>query len=311
MKLPVRLNVLFGGILDLRNKNTVGPTDAIKTPYHQRQLSAYAQADYSPISDLKLIAGAQLNKPESSDWDFVPRLGAIYHFTGEMGVKALYGQAFRSPWPIEQLLVNPAVVGNPNLTPEKIATTDIQVFYASKSIEASITFYNSIYTNSITRQPLPNNPAVVTYVNQGKLHTNGLEIEGKAAISSNIMLVGSATYQHNADENTVAVYVPKFMGKIGALYHFDKDLTVGVFNTLFGKPKENNGAQVNPAADAVDLLSININYKLPVSLPLELNVYAQNLLGSRDRYTEFNRGWVNTLPVGPGSAIYGSLGISL
>ncbi len=301
------LNAIFGGVLDSRNKNTVGPTDAIKNPYHQLQVSTYAQADYRPVDALKLIAGAQLNKPEGQSWDAVPRVGAIYDITNEMGVKALYGEAFRSPWPLEQLLVNPAVVGNPNLSPEKIATTDIQFFYAAKKLEASLTFYNSMYTNSITRQPLPNNPAVITYVNQGSLHTNGLELEGKATLSSKVFLIGSATYQHNVDEKAVPIYVPEVMGKIGVAVNVQEGLTVGVFNTIFGKPKANNGAQLNPPAELVDLLSLNVNYKLPITLPLELSVYAQNLLNSDYNYTEYNRGWVNTLPLQPGTGVYGSI----
>jgi outer membrane receptor for ferrienterochelin and colicins len=303
------LNIVVGGVVDSRNKNAVGPGDAIKNPYHQVHLSAYAQADYRPINDLKLIVGGQLNKPDSSGWNLVPRFGAIYRFTNDMGVKALYGQAFRSPWPIEQLLVNPAVVGNPNLLPERIATTDIQLFYASKKAEAAITFYNSLYASSITRQPLSNNPGVVTYVNQGKLHTNGLELEGKVAVTSSVMILGSATYQRNVDKNTVIVYVPDFMAKFGATVNVNADLTIGVFNTVFGRPRGNSGAKLNPEAKTVDLLSVNAQYRLPVRLPLELGVYAKNLLNSRYDYTEFNRGWVNTLPMGPGTAVYCSIGV--
>jgi outer membrane receptor for ferrienterochelin and colicins len=305
------LNLIVGGVLDSRNKNVVGPTDAIKNPYHQIQLSAYVQTDYRPVDELKLIIGAQMNKPEHKNWDMVPRFGAIYNFTKEMGLKTLYSQAFRSPWPVEQLLANPSVVGNPDLESEKIGTLDIQFFYASKKTEASVTYYNSKYTNSISRLPVPGQPGVVTYVNQGDLHMNGFEFEGKASVSSNVFITGSATIQNNADENTVPVYIPSFMGKIGSFVNLNKKLTVGVFNTYFGKPKGNNGAAVNPEAKAVDLVSINVNYKLPVSLPLEFNVYVQNLLNSDYYYPEFGRSWVNTLPLQPGTGIYGSLGLNL
>jgi outer membrane receptor for ferrienterochelin and colicins len=305
------LNIIIGGILDSRNKNVVGSTDAIKNPYHQTQLSAYLQTDYRPLEQLKLIAGAQMNKPKNKDWDFVPRVGAIYNLTNEIGVKTLYAQAFRSPWPVEQLLENPSVLGNPNLDPEKIATLDIQIFYTSQNAEASVTYYNSKYTNSITRQPVANKPGTVTYINQGELHMNGFEFEGKASISSNVFITGSATYQKNADKNTVMVYIPDFMGKIGAFYKTNFGLTAGIFNTLFGKPRENAGAKLNPGATAIDLVSINLNYKLPISVPVELNVYIQNLLDKDYYYTEFSRGWVNTLPVGPGRAMYASLNFSL
>jgi outer membrane receptor for ferrienterochelin and colicins len=301
------LNLVVGGVIDTRNKNNIGPNDAIPIKYNQTHLSAYIQADYRPIEILKLIVGAQLNKPNVGDIDIVPRVGAIFNFTDNFGVKTLYASAFRSPWPIEQFLDNPNIVGNPNLEPEKISTLDIQLFYSSKKAEGSITYFNSLFTNSVTRGILD---SVFTYINQGELHMNGFELEGKVTISSNIFIKGSATIQNNADEETVAVYTPKFMGKIGAFYKTNFGLTAGIYNTYFGKPKENNGAIVNPEATGMDLISINLIYKLPISLPLEFSVYAQNLLNSTYHYTEFSRNWVNTLPMQPGAGIYGKINLT-
>ncbi|MEJ2053803.1 MAG: TonB-dependent receptor [Calditrichaceae bacterium] len=144
-------NLVVGGVVDSRNKNSVGPHDGIPVEYDQIHLSAYMQADYKLVEMLKLIAGAQLNKPDVGDTDVVPRFGAIFHFTDNMGIKALYASAFRSPWPIEQMLQNPSIHGNPNLEPEKINTLDIQLFYSSKKAEGSVTYYNSEYSNSISR----------------------------------------------------------------------------------------------------------------------------------------------------------------
>jgi outer membrane receptor protein involved in Fe transport len=101
------------------------------------------------------------------------------------------------------------------------------------------------------------------------------------------------------------------MGKIGAFYKMDFGFTVGIFNTFFGKPLANTGANLNPAANSVDLVSLNFNYKLPVAFPLELNVYVKNLLNSDYNYPEYNRGWVNTLPIEAGRAIYGSVSIGI
>ena len=307
-ELADNLNLVFGGVVDSRNKNSIEINDAIPITYNQIHLSAYVQADYRPVKILKLIAGAQLNKPNVGAVDIVPRFGAIFNITDNFGFKSLYASAFRSPWPIEQMLENPVIVGNPNLTPEKISTLDIQFFYTSKKAEASITYYNSDFSNSISRAPLETGSSVFTYINQGDLNMYGLEIEGKVSISSNIFVTGSATLQKNRDEETVPVYIPDFMGKIGAMYKTQFGLTVGVYNSYFGKPRENNGAELNPETSAIDLLSINLNYKLPVSIPLELSVFGENLLNHEPySYTEFGRGWVNTLPMYAGAAIYGKI----
>jgi outer membrane receptor for ferrienterochelin and colicins len=302
------LNITFGGVYESRNKFAATPTAPLQ-PYDLSQISSYLQADYRPIEPLKLIAGAQVNKPQDRDWDIVPRVGAIYNFTPELGLKTLLSSAFRSPWPTEQLISSSAViVGNKDLTPEKIQTLDVQLFYSTKKVDISLTYFNSLYTNLITRLPVPGSTAL-KYSNAGNQHMNGVEFEGKITVISNTFITGSATYQNDFDQTTNPAYVPSFMGKIGAFTKVYEGLTVGVFNTLFGQPQENTGVKLNPDAKTVDLLSVNVNYKLPISLPVELNVYVQNLLNSDYFFPEFSRGWVNTLPVGGGTAVYATVGV--
>jgi hypothetical protein len=87
-------------------------------------------------------------------------------------------------------------------------------------------------------------------------------------------------------------------------------LTAGIYNTYYAKPKENNGEKLNKEPSAIDLLSINLIYKLPISVPVELSVYAQNILNPDPYYyPEFGRSWVNTLPMFPGAAIYGKVNV--
>lgn len=305
------LNVLLGTVVDSRNKFSAAATDPIPRTYHVGQTSFYMQADYRLVEKVKLVAGAQANQPFGRDWDFVPRAGAIVSTTQETGLKIFYGEAFRSPWPAELYLVNPVVVANPNLGPEKVATLDAQAFYFAKSYEAQLTFFDSRYRDSITRAPVPGQPSQVTYVNQGNLHMVGVELEAKANLGAGFLATLSATYQRNADEDRVTVYVPEYMAKAGALYRANSNLTVGVFNSVFGKPRANSGARLNPEAQTVDLLSVNANYRFPSTPSLELNVYAQNMLNNSYYYTEFQRGYVNTLPLSPGLVVFGSVAIKL
>lgn len=303
------LNILMGSVVDSRNKFSAAPTDPIPRTYHLGQISFYMQADYRLLEKIKLVAGAQANQPFGSAWDFVPRVGTIVSTTQETGLKVFYGEAFRSPWPAELYLVNPVVVSNPNLAPEKVATLDAQAFYFGKRFEAQLTFFDSRYRDSITRAPVSGQPSLVTYVNQGNLHMLGVEFEAKANLGTRLLATLSATYQHNADEDQVDVYVPSFMTKAGALYHVTSDLTLGVFNSLFGKPRANSGARLNPDARAVDLLSVNANYRLWKLPSLEFNVFAQNILNDPYYYTEFQRSYVNTLPLSPGRVVFGSVAI--
>jgi len=299
-------NVVFGGVVESRNKNVAEPTSVVPA-YHQTNLSAYFQGDYKPIDALKLIAGGQFNHPDNGSWSLVPRVGAIYDFTSALGMKVLYGQAFRAPYPMEQYIHNPTLVGNPNLTPEKIGTLDAQLFYSLSAGQVSLTFFNSNYMNSITRVPTAN-PSVATFANEGNLTVNGVELEGKYSPESNILVTGSATYQKNEND---AMVTPNLMAKLGVMYNTDFGVKIGLFNSYFGAPKSNGAPAVNPPATAVSLFSANIAYRIPVSVPLELSVYAENLFNVSYNFTEFNRDWVNTVPVGPGRSVYVSAGISL
>jgi outer membrane receptor for ferrienterochelin and colicins len=305
------LNVLMGSVVDSRNKFSAKETDPIPRTYHLGQVSFYMQADYRLLKRIKLVAGAQANKPFGSAWDFVPRVGTILSTTQETGVKIFYGQSFRSPWPAEMYLVNPVVVANPDLRPEKIATVDAQAFYFGKRFEAQLTFFDSHYTDSITRAPVPGQPSLVTYVNQGDLHMLGVELEAKANLGTRLLATVSATYQRNADADQVTVYVPSYMTKAGVLYHVMPSLTIGVFNSLFGKPPANLGEPLNPDARTVDLLSANATYRFSTTPSAELNVYAQNILNNHYYYTEFQRSYVNTLPLSPGVVVFSSIAIRL
>ena len=298
------LNIVVGGVYYSRNKTNAEPEEVIAN-YDQTHLSAYIQADYRPIDQLKLIIGAQLNKPDEGDVDLVPRFGAIFEFNNEFGVKVLYGQAFRSPWPLEQIMQNPVLVGNPNLGPEKIATTDIQLFYSGKKAEASITYFMNNYSDLIIR--VPNETGSLTFTNSGTMDISGLELVGKTSITKSLFITGSTTIYSKKEEISA---LPDFMLKLGAFYTTGFGVTAGLFNTYYGKPVANSAPEVNPVAEAVNLLDANITYNLPVSLPVELSLTVKNLLNSEYFFTEYARNWVNTFPAGPGTAVYGKVGLT-
>lgn len=254
----------------------------------------------------KLITGAQLNKPDHGDVDVVPRAGLIYYLTDQVGLKALHSQAFRSPAPNEFMIQIPVLHGNPNLGPEKIATTDLQLFFTNGQAETALTYFRSRYSDMIARIACAGGGQ--TFVNQDELNISGIEFEAKTSLGAHFFLTGSATYQTNKEEKTP---LPHTTIKIGSIYRSDFGLTAGIFNSYFGKPHATKGAEINPDADAVNLLSINVRYQLPVSWPVEIAVCAQNVLDSDYYFPEFSKGMVNTLPMGSGRTICGSLTVKL
>ena len=85
---------------------------------------------------------------------FVGRLGAVVTMTKNFGAKLLYSEAFRQPSVVETDLVrfdegDYSQEGNPDLRPEEISTTDLQIYYGNDRVNAAVTLFDSRQSNVI------------------------------------------------------------------------------------------------------------------------------------------------------------------
>lgn len=306
------------------------PNPWITVPYYDVIWnSAYFQADYTPIKMLKLVAGGQANKITGFKTDFVPRLGAILTFTDNLGLKLLYGQAFRAASAFERSSFSPpSVYGNPLLTPEKITTYEAQVFFTKSKLDISATYFFNHDGNKITRENVKDTLLISgskvafsqKYVNSGYVETNGIEVEAKFKIGSLFNLYGSSTYQTSLDNLDRKDYdgMPNLMAKIGVLFNFREKLNIGLFNSYFGtggdiNKYDANGnvltKQANPNVTAYNYTSLNISTNLKNLLAkdkfpdLILQCYITNLLDEKVYYQEVVRRNINSLPGRAGRAI--------
>lgn len=276
--------------------------------------SGYVQGNY-PFSDaLHLILGGQAIKVEQVDLKWVPRFGVVYQFSPNTGLKALYGQAYRSAFQVETVISAPTIKGNPALAPETVATLDLQVFHNTKDYQLSATYFRSQQQDLITRIP-PANTAVSLqdiYINRGEMSFQGLELQGKWVPTSHLFLSASTTYQTNESEGKEDYStVPNWMGKFGVSYEFDKGSSIGVFNSWFGQAhdvaiKYSKTKHVNPEPDAFNLMTFNLNLNLKkwVGWPVTMEAYVYNVL-DEDIYTpEFGRSRINSLPAKQGRGVY-------
>ena len=297
-----KVNFIAGGVLTKLSSLDLAAAKISK--FNQSNYSGYVQLDYKPVEKLKLVTGAQYNKPEDIDGITVPRMGAVYQISDTIGTKTSYAEAFRSPWPVETRTYYPGVlVGNPSLKPEKVKTIDVQLLYNTKKYQSSLTLFKSDYNDLITRIAHPSIAATSSYDNLGKMDIQGIEVESKVSLLPNLYVEGSGTYQN---ENDNKVLTPNYMLKAGVSYHSEFGLAASIFDNYFGEPKKNTGAVLNPEAKAVHIASININYAIPAIKSLAFNVFVQNVLDQDYYYPEFSKNWVNTLPLESGRSIYGT-----
>jgi len=263
--------------------------------YRRYTTGTYFQFDHSPSDKLNLVYGLQINKVEDLDYDFSPRIGAVYQFTSNVGAKLHYGEAFRSASASETNLQIPGVIGNPDLEPEKIKTFDGQLFYKTNSLFAAATYYHSDVKNVIFVGANPDvaSPFPFTFLNGTALTYDGIELEGEWRPYPNWEFKGSSSYQWGKDKKTGdrdVTLTPHFMLKAGFSYHADNGLTLSAFDQYYGDtiksvPFSTSPPISNPRAGNYNIITANLSMdvnkfaKLGRNTPqMTWSLYIDNLL---------------------------------
>ncbi|PCJ40796.1 MAG: hypothetical protein COA99_09280 [Moraxellaceae bacterium] len=267
-------NVIYEGLLRGRyeswdflagvSANSLHANDKINNrKSHTAWYSFYTQAAYQASNKLDIIGGFQINKPESIETDFSPRVGAIYRFTSKAGIKLLYGKAFRSAsWTESETFLPPVFQGNPDLEPETIQTTDLQLFYRTAISYYSLSLFYSeignIFTVDQTSIPYPST------FNKGKERVHGAELEWNAEIHNTLKYEGSVSWQTNTNDNGERDkrLVPKWLIKMGLSYEVSPAFSASIYD-IFSSAIENKDApKLNPDSKDLHLITLNFTTQL-------------------------------------------------
>lgn len=311
---------LFGGVANFMSgyTNQYNSNHELVSTFipknHQTWYSGYVQGNYQFSDTFRLILGGQAIKVEQVNLKSVPRLGVIYQFSPNTGLKALYGQAYRSAFQVETASDTPLLKGNPALAPETVATLDLQIFHDTKDYQLSATYFRSRQQDLITRIPSANTAVSLQdiYTNRNEMSFQGLELQGKWVPTPHLFLSASTTYQTNeSDGKEDYSAVPNWMGKFGVSYEFDEGSSIGLFNSWFSQAhdvaiKYPKTKYVNPEPDAFNLMTFNLNLNLKkwVDWPITMDAYVYNVLDEDIYAPEFGRGRINSLPAKQGRGIY-------
>ncbi|MCX6074696.1 MAG: TonB-dependent receptor [Campylobacterales bacterium] len=251
------LNLLFG-VNYLENSTTFDRF----LPFAKRaNLSGYTQIDYMLSPKQKIIAGIQMNKPENSSSDLSSRAGFIQGFGDNWWLKLLYSEAYRSASLIESYVDAPQLKGNPNLKPEQVATYDAQLIYQTAKQYFSLTLYDSMLKDLIIRTA----DSPPSHNNQGFVHFQGIELEGRLELDYDLSMTGNVSYQINKTNSGIkeSTFAPNMMAKLGASYGGIHGMNIAVFSSYIGKSTDltvtNNAPLKNPIPEAYNLLTANIS----------------------------------------------------
>jgi outer membrane receptor for ferrienterochelin and colicins len=143
----------------------------------RKVLGLYLQDKWALSKQWKLVAGLRYDDYSDVGSSTNPRAAIIFSFGKKATLKLFHGQAFKAP-SIRKLTEtnNPTTIGNRDLQPEDIKTTEFQCAYADEHTTLSISYYQSTLENLIQLFP-SSTGSLLEFRNETTVKTKGFELE--------------------------------------------------------------------------------------------------------------------------------------
>jgi outer membrane receptor protein involved in Fe transport len=179
-------------------------TTPFMRPQRRKIDYVYLQDEWNLAKDWNLTAGVRHDQYSDFGGTTNPRLALVWDASFDLTAKLLYGRAFRAPAFLESYgISNPVALGNPNLKPERNATTELSFAWQARSdATVNLTFYRYDMKDIIRTvvNPIPGTGA--TYANTGDQNGKGIELETNWTVTRDLRLSGNYAWQRSTDETT-------------------------------------------------------------------------------------------------------------
>ncbi len=163
--------------------------------------SIYGQSIYKLTDDTNFIFSARFDDFSDTGSKLNPRIGVVHMLNDNNSLKLLYGEAFRAPSLSEtQLINNPVVLGNIDLTHETVKTWDLIWFYENNQNLVTANWFSNRYTHPIRAELLPQS-AILKYQNVGSENSQGLEVEASRQFNERVLVRASAAYLYELPDS--------------------------------------------------------------------------------------------------------------
>jgi len=234
-----------------------------------------------------------------------PRCGLVMTPGENWGAKLLYSEAFRRAFAAEGYLNSSFLIGNPELAPETIETSEAQINYQNRLCQIDLTYFHSsqkVIEVDSSERPL-------RFINHpGEMTTDGLEFTGRAAMGKSWHILGSGITQstdNDVADPLIAPNYPDYMLKGGVMGNFKK-INVGLFNSYFSdgswRHERFNNLQANLSFDVSRLMHMPVNHA-------RFSVYADNIMDEKPFSHPSNVGVNEPLPQYYGRRIYATMAL--
>jgi len=151
------------------------PTTPLENLAHRDNIGLYSQYLWPPTVVTELTLGLRWDDYRDIGSHLSPRFGLSHQLNDIHIVKILYGEAFRAPTVAEtDLINNPIILGNPELQPETVSTTELIWMAQWPETAVSLGYFANRFEDSIVAQP---QGRLLQYTNTTQGPSKGLELE--------------------------------------------------------------------------------------------------------------------------------------
>jgi iron complex outermembrane receptor protein len=313
-----RINDELVALLDDLNGNELYEATIESTPFSTEDYSAFIQLDGRMLEKFGYVAGIRGTfLGMSEEFYITPRAGVVYNHSSNTSLKALYGEAFRSPGPQEQyynvpnIIYGHGVIGE-TLDPEKIRTTELALDQKLGRFKFRV---NGFYTNVIEiigrRQPLSNESNLVgsalIYDNLGDQTISGVEAEIHGYPTKTLEFFVNCSYKQGVNDETDEDidYLENLTGSGALTWKPTQGFGVTPSFEYVGERKGTLSNGKENKVDAFALINLSVRYQL--SEELQVSTSVRNMFDVEYKYPEWVRKNLRTTPGGPGRSVFVTL----
>lgn len=164
----------------------------------------FVQDEWQLAKDWMLTTGLRHDRYTDFGGTTNPRLALVWDASYDVTLKLMHGRAFRAPSFTEQYsLNNPVNIGNPNLAPERMRTTELSAgWQPTLDLKLNATLFELELQDMIIATANSDPSTGKTFHNVGHHRGKGMELEAGWDVSRQLHLSGNLSLQKLTDQDT-------------------------------------------------------------------------------------------------------------
>ncbi len=274
----------------------------------------YANGEFKIRKPLSVFYGARyyvnmydgVDKTSTSQ-NLSPRVAVVYKPHKAFVVKGIFGQSFRAPTYFEKEVTSPAVLGNPDLKPERSTSFDLAGTYKGKYFNLNVNVFHQLINDKITRVRLPAPDTRSQNQNVGDVTFDGVETWGKFQVAKRLEGFAGHSWIFRAKQD-----LGDGSGAQDFKFSYDHQVTLGFLARIVDQLSFSGSAKFLSSwedAPAYALLNARLICHPLNSEQLELSLAVHNILGTDVELPEIARDdeAVPTIPKTEARTVFGTL----